>query len=107
VQGRVFGVIDQIVMLLTPIAYLFAGPLADQVFEPLVATPAWEPFAPFFGAGAGAGMGLLFAISGLLTFATVVLARFNQTVWTMETTLPDYLPEEAEEPIVEIAVAAA
>lgn len=105
VQGRVFAVIDHFAMLLNPIAYLMAGPLADRVFEPMVGSAAWQPFAPFFGTGAGAGMGLMIAVSGSLALATILLARISHTIWTMEDTLPDYLPEPDE--VAELAPASA
>jgi MFS family permease len=93
VQGRVFAVIDHFAMLLSPVGYLLAGPLADRVFEPMVGSPAWQPFAALFGTGAGAGIGLMFTISGILALITVMVARISRTIWTMEDTLPDYQPE--------------
>jgi len=93
VQGRVFAVISQLAMLMMPISMLMAGPLADQVFEPLVGTAAWTPFAPFFGTEQGAGIGLMFGISGLLSAVVSVVMYLNPSVRQLETSLPDYVPE--------------
>lgn len=93
VQGRVFAVISQLAMLMMPISMLMAGPLADQVFEPMVGTAAWTPFAPFFGTEPGAGIGLMFGISGLLSAVVSVVMYLNPSVRQLETSLPDYIPE--------------
>ena len=37
VQGRVFAIRRTIVLATPPIAYILAGPLADRVFEPMLA----------------------------------------------------------------------
>jgi DHA3 family macrolide efflux protein-like MFS transporter len=65
-QGRVFAAIGQIMGLLAPLAYLAAGPLADQVFEPARRLPAWRAVAWALGDGPGAGIGLMFVIGGAL-----------------------------------------
>jgi len=100
VQGRVFAVISQLAMLMMPISMLLAGPLADQVFEPLVGTAAWTPFAPFFGTEPGSGIGLMFGISGALSAIVSVVMYLTPRVRNMESTLPDHvaqpLPEEIE-----------
>ena len=36
-QGLVFSLRYMLATIITPLAYLAAGPLADQVFEPLMA----------------------------------------------------------------------
>ena len=41
-QGRVFAAYLQVLMLLTPLAFLVAGPLADRVFEPARRLPVWQ-----------------------------------------------------------------
>ena len=41
VQGRVFAIRQAIVLATPPIAYLMAGPLADQVFEPALVKGVW------------------------------------------------------------------
>lgn len=68
VQGRVFAVRRLIAQITAPVATALAGPLADNVFE-----PAMQPdgaLAPLFGwlvgTGAGAGMSVMFVVTGLI-----------------------------------------
>lgn len=106
VQGRVFAVIGQLAMLMTPIALLMAGSLADNVFEPLVNQPIWANFAPFFGSEAGAGMGMMIAIVGMIVALEGILMYAHPAVRHMETILPDYEAHPAEDEIEpELAVA--
>ncbi len=67
VQGRVFATRRLIAWLVSPIATLVAGPLADYVFEPamreggqLTGTFGW-----LVGTGPGAGMSLMILLTGL------------------------------------------
>ena len=92
VQGRVFAVIDQIALLLTPLSYLLVGFLADNVFEPAVGQAGWEPFAGIFGNSVGAGMGLLLAIEGILAIIIAVFFYAMPIVRQVEAKLPDYAP---------------
>lgn len=91
-QGRVFAAIMQLAMLAMPLAYLLAGPLADRVLEPAVGGAGWDLVAPLVGSEPGAGIGLLFIISGL----TSALAGAAFYAWPrmrhLESELPDYAP---------------
>lgn len=71
VQGRVFAVRRLIAQITAPVATALAGPLADNVFE-----PAMQPdgaLVPLFGwlvgTGAGAGMSVMFVVTGLIGVA--------------------------------------
>ena len=90
VQGRVFGAIGQIAMVLSPISLLLFGPLADRVFEPAVKEPGWNAIAPLVGAEHGAGLGLLMLVNGLLLLVVTLLVYALPAVRRMEVTLPDY-----------------
>ncbi len=94
-QGRVFAAISQISMILIPLSYLVIGPLADNVFEPFAHTPGWAGFAPVFGSGDGAGMGLLISLCG----AAICVISFSiyslPIVRNLEQLLPDYVPGAA------------
>lgn len=66
-QGRVFAADRLCVELAAAVGFLLGAPLADRVFE-----PAMQPggvlvaaLGPLIGVGSGAGMGLLFAITGV------------------------------------------
>jgi hypothetical protein len=92
-QGRVFATISQISMTLIPLSYLVTGPTADNVFEPLVNTPAWSSFGRFFGNSAGAGMGLMMTISGIAIVVVSLSIYALPMVRNLESLLPDYVPE--------------
>jgi DHA3 family macrolide efflux protein-like MFS transporter len=96
VQGRVFAAMGQLGSLTAPIAFLAAGPLADRVFEPAVARAGWSGLAPFFGAEPGAGMGLIVALSGILSLLLSIAVYFGSPIRRIETSLPDYVPETAD-----------
>jgi MFS transporter, DHA3 family, macrolide efflux protein len=92
VQGRVFASLGQISMLLSPLAFLLAGPLADQVFEPMVSTSSWQTFAPLVGDGAGAGIGLIFVMSGTLIVFSSIVTFLVPSIRKLEAILPDFEP---------------
>jgi DHA3 family macrolide efflux protein-like MFS transporter len=98
IQGRVFALIEQFAMLLQPIAVLLAGPLADNVFEPMASSPDWA-LAGIFGSGAGSGIALIFFIAGVVALLVAVAFFAIPSVREMDTRLPDYapLPEDADE----------
>lgn len=94
IQGRVFAFIGQISILLTPLAYLVAGPLTDQLFEPAVGTAGWEVVAPLVGASTGSGMGMIMVIGGVTSFFLSVVIYSLPVIRTIEERLPDYVPAE-------------
>jgi MFS family permease len=89
-QGRVFSVIFQMVMLLRPAAFITAGLLADHVFETAVGTSSWDVFAPFVGNEAGAGMGLLIALSGISIVVMTAIFYAIPSMRHLEENLPNY-----------------
>jgi MFS transporter, DHA3 family, macrolide efflux protein len=105
-QGRVFSAVTQVAMLLSPISYLLAGPLADKVFEPAVGTATWDIVAPLVGTQEGAGMGLMAVIAGTLIILSTAFFYAMPMVRHMEATLPDYEAVAAKEVPVEDAVPA-
>jgi DHA3 family macrolide efflux protein-like MFS transporter len=92
-QGRVFAVLGQISMLLIPLSYLIAGPLADHIFEPAVGQPGWSAAAPLVGAGAGAGIGLLMLGAGGAIALISALVYSLPAIRSLEANLPDYDPD--------------
>ena len=89
-QGRVFAAIGQAAMLMTPLAGLIAGPLADRIFEPARRLPAWRSVGWLVGAGPGAGMGLMFVVAGVLLLAGSSAAYAIPAVRRLEADLPDH-----------------
>ncbi|MDX1990848.1 MAG: MFS transporter [bacterium] len=98
-QGRVFALMGQIALLLSPVSLLLVGPLADRVAEPAVRTAGWSLVAPFVGAEAGAGMGLIYVGAGLLAAGVALMLYFVPAVRQVETLLPDYVAT-GEMPVV-------
>ncbi|HSF38406.1 MAG TPA: MFS transporter [Thermoanaerobaculia bacterium] len=96
-QGRVFAVRRMIAWSTLPFAYMVAGPLADRVFEPLLAVggPLAESLGPWIGVGKGRGIALLFLFLGLLVVLTVAAASRLPRLTRLEEELPDVLPDEA------------
>jgi DHA3 family macrolide efflux protein-like MFS transporter len=93
VQGRVFSVRRMIAQISAPLAMLIAGVLADQVFEPGMKTQGSllnSVFSGIFGSGAGAGMGLLISITGLLTILVGLIPFGIPLIRNVETLLPDF-----------------
>jgi hypothetical protein len=85
--------IGQMAMLLMPFSLLAAGPLADRVFEPAARTAGWRTLEWLTGSGAGAGIGLMFVISGLATTLLGVAVYAVPAIRRIETILPDHLTE--------------
>jgi len=86
VQGRVFSIRRMIATLSQPLAFVVAGPLAQRVFEPLVATGG--PFARaaegLVGRGPGRGIGLFMVAIGVLIVLTTLLTFFQRRVRFLE-----------------------
>jgi hypothetical protein len=98
VQGRVFAVRRMIAWSTTPIAFLVAGPLADQLFEPLMAAdgPLASTVGQILGTGDGRGTGLLFVVLGLLCTTFSILAYLHPRVRLVEDELADVLPDASQ-----------
>lgn len=92
VQGRVFSIRSMVSQSMMPLAYLTAGPLADRVFEPLMAAGgalAHTFLGSLLEVGAGRGIGLMFVLSGLLALVASALAYANPRIRNVEDELPD------------------
>lgn len=93
VQGRVFAVEGMLVNFLQPIAYIMAGPLADRVFEPLMAVngPLAGSVGQIIGVGPGRGIGLLFVIIGGLSMLLPIVAYQYPRLRFVESELADQI----------------
>ncbi len=92
VQGRVFAARRLIAQIIFPVSMLLAGPLADYVFEPAM-MPGGRLVAVFgdlVGTGPGAGMGLMFVISGLLIALIGLSGYAFPAIRNAEDILPDH-----------------
>ncbi|HSR43913.1 MAG TPA: MFS transporter [Acidimicrobiia bacterium] len=90
-QGRVFAIRQVSAIAASPAAFLLAGVLADHFFEPLM-LDASGLLGVVFGSGPGRGIGLMFALAGLLAIATVAVALNHPRIKNLETEIPDLEP---------------
>ena len=95
-QGRVFSVRRMIAYSMLPLAFLLAGPLADGVFEPMMAPGGLlaESAGRILGVGEGRGIGLLFMVLGALILVLVTIAWGLPRLRNVETELPDVVKDE-------------
>jgi MFS family permease len=91
VQGRVFAVRRMIAWSSLPLSYLIAGPLADHLFEPLLAVggPLAGNLGRVTGLGPGRGIGLLFSVMGVVQLAAVLIGWSYPRLRLVEDELPD------------------
>ena len=94
-QGRTFSVRRMLAQIAIPVSYLSAGPLADGVFEPLLAAGGGlaGSVGSVIGTGPGRGIGFMFVLMGLGTVLLAVLAYFIPSIRNLEDELPDMVPE--------------
>jgi hypothetical protein len=89
--GRVFAVRRMVTMSMMPLGVLVAGPLAERVFEPLLAPGG--ALAGSVGAGIGVGKGrgiaLMFILLGVLTSLTALAAWLVPGIRNVERDVPD------------------
>ena len=93
IQGRVFATINMICWSCIPAAYVVAGPLAERIFEPLMATNGLlaGSIGQIIGVGSGRGIGLLFITMEIIAIlVTVVVYRYPRLRF-MERELPDVI----------------
>lgn len=98
VQGRVFALNGMFVSAGVPLASILSGPLADKVFEPLMAQGGLlaAGLGPVLGVGKGRGIGLMFILVGLLTIITCVCAFLYAPLRNIEKIMPDVIRENEE-----------
>lgn len=98
-QGRVFALRDIMSRSAMPMAYLVAGPLADRVFEPMMAADGMlaGTVGRVLGTGTGRGVALMFVLFGALPIVAAAVAYLNPRVRLVEDELPDAIPDDDEE----------
>jgi DHA3 family macrolide efflux protein-like MFS transporter len=97
VQGRVFAMRRLVFQTSYPIAFLAAGPLADRVFEPLLAPggPLADSVGTLIGVGDGRGIGLLFMTMGCLLITAALAGFLFPRLRQVESDIPDVLRDRA------------
>jgi MFS family permease len=90
-QGRVFAVWTVIAKSTLLLAYVAAGPLADHLFEPLLAAdgPLSGTVGLVIGVGAGRGIGFLYVVLGVLALVVTGIASLYPKLRRLEHDLPD------------------
>ena len=91
-QGRIFGLEDTISTVSFPIGQLIAAQLADRVLEPAMTsgTALADALGPIFGTGAGAGMGVLIVLGGLMAIGNGFLGYLIKPIRDIEELMPDH-----------------
>ena len=90
-QGRVIAIERMISTSCFPLSYLIAGPLADYIFEPLMAVngPLAGTLGQTIGTGPGRGIALMFTVMGILSVSTIVIAYGYPRLRRLEEELAD------------------
>ena len=92
VMGRIFSIWTAVTVTTQSTGILLAGPLAEQIVEPMMVQDGMltNTFGQLIGVGDGRGMALIFLISGItIVLITLVSALFPQ-VRLLEDKIPDY-----------------
>jgi hypothetical protein len=102
VLGRVLAAARVVGDASIPVSYLLAGPLADQVFEPLMRPDGAlaGSVGTIVGTGDGRGTALVFAVVGTLMVLLVAFAWSRRSLREVDN-LPDALEPEAPTPTPE------
>jgi hypothetical protein len=92
VQGRVFSVRRLIAQVSAPLAILLSGPLADHVFEPamMAGGSLVYSFGSLVGTGSGAGMSLMFVLTGVFGVFVSLVGYLFPEIRDVEDILPDH-----------------
>ena len=99
-QGRVMAFRRVIAWSSLPLSYLIAGPLADKLFEPMLAVGgglADSPVGQIIGVGPGRGIAFLFTIIGLVILIMTVIGFRIPALRFLESRLPDAVPDRLPE----------
>jgi MFS transporter, DHA3 family, macrolide efflux protein len=90
-QGRVFALRQMITLSTVPLGVLLLAPLAEYVFEPLLAAQgAWAgSVGRIVGVGPGRGIGLIFIIAGVANLVILGIAYAAPRVRLVDDEIPD------------------
>jgi MFS family permease len=90
-QGRVASVRMTVAQSMIPLAYLLVGPLADNVFEPLMTDdgPLAGGIGGIIGTGPGRGYALFFMVLGVFVIIMSILAWLYTPLRHVEQDIPD------------------
>ena len=102
-QPQVFGLRPLITAWSIPLAALTGGPLADRVFEPLLARggPLRASVGSWIGTGRGRGMGLFMMCLGICYMVTTLVAAYSRQLRCVDRTLK--YDAELQHPVAGVA----
>jgi len=89
-QGRIFALNDQLGFMGSTASFALTGYLVDHVVNPSVGTPAWAVVQPLVGKDAGAGIGLVEVITGIIILAATLVVFASVHIRELEARLPDF-----------------
>ncbi len=91
-QGRVFAANALVLQVVSAIATILAGPLADHVFEPAMQfnDQFGALFSPIVGTGAGAGMALLYVSTSIGLVLVGIKGYTMPQLHTVEQRIPEH-----------------
>ncbi|KAI9004319.1 major facilitator transporter [Hyaloraphidium curvatum] len=97
-QGRIFSTQRMVGQFALPMASIIAGPLADRVFEPMLAPKGGlaSYLGPLLGTGKGRGVALLFVILGLGNAALGLAGLMYAPLRRVDVDLPDVAAPAAD-----------
>jgi MFS transporter, DHA3 family, macrolide efflux protein len=90
-QGRVMALRQMLMWLLIPLTFLLAGPLVDNVLQPML-TPDGvlaNSIGRIIGVGQGRGIALMMIVTGSINIIAGLAAASYKPLWNIETELPD------------------
>jgi MFS transporter, DHA3 family, macrolide efflux protein len=96
IQGRVFAARQMIARFTQPVSIIIAGPLVDQVFQPLMneGGPLAGNIGQLIGVGPGRGTGLFFIILGAFMILVTLISYMYPPLQNVEDDLPDYVTDK-------------
>jgi hypothetical protein len=89
-QGRIFALNDQLGFIGSTASFALTGYLVDHVINPSVGTKAWVWIQPMVGKDAGAGIGLVEVVTGVIILIATLLVFSSAHIRELESRLPDY-----------------
>lgn len=97
-QGRVFAFRRLIGQATLPVALLAAGPLADRVFEPLMAPGGAlaSVLGPWIGVGKGRGIAVIYLILAAIALCIGLWGVSVRSLRSVEEDLPDAVTDEED-----------
>jgi hypothetical protein len=101
VQGRVFSTRRMMAQMGTPVAFMAAGPIADNVFEPLLMPDGAlaDSLGMIWETGPGRGSALLVSCVGVAVIIIAGLGWLTPSIRNIERDIADALPDPEPEPV--------